>query len=226
VKTVKMTCLANSWRHGGRCVAGVVEEEGSRKWLRPVGSGASEALAAADYTMDSGQEPRPFDNVEIELGDSVATAAQPENYLVTPAQWKFLGEVEESSQAAILDALDTRGHALFGGTGPSIDATTISQAPPGYSLTIARPKDLRWELRPRDVGNLQLRAHFTLGTNFYDLPVTDPIWYENVRGQPPGGVSAEALGEVPPPSHFTVSLGEQWAGIHYKIVAAVHSVQG
>ena len=58
-------------------------------------------------------------------------------------------------------------------------------------------------------------------------PVTDPVWFEHARSRAAGYFqTAELDPPVPPPSHLTVSLGEQWqtSSSHHKIVAAVHSV--
>lgn len=43
-------CLANSRKHGGRCVAGLRTDGGG--WLRPVGTLLDGTLYPPDYTMD------------------------------------------------------------------------------------------------------------------------------------------------------------------------------
>ena len=61
-----MVCQANSYKHGGRCVAGVCLEDGS--WVRLRGKAADGALMPTEYCFDDGSEARVLDVFEAEIG--------------------------------------------------------------------------------------------------------------------------------------------------------------
>ena len=59
-KKKQMLCLANSWKGGGRCVAGLLPD-GS--WIRPVTATGDGSLAAPMCTLDTGRRVRALDVV-------------------------------------------------------------------------------------------------------------------------------------------------------------------
>ena len=81
-------CLANSYKYGGRCIAGVeirlsddeksfrvVTENGEPKWLRPVQRGTEHEEIAAETARNI----RILDVIELETTDSCGDGCQSEN---------------------------------------------------------------------------------------------------------------------------------------------------
>ena len=60
-----IVCLANSYKHGGRCIAGIDIDNG--QWIRLHGNSTDGALCACEYMLDDGSEPRLLDVIEVEL---------------------------------------------------------------------------------------------------------------------------------------------------------------
>ena len=86
---VEMLCLANSWKHGGRCVAGILDD-GS--WIRPVSAAGDGGLEASVCRLDSGRAVDALDVVEIALAEPSPLPHQPENWTVADETWKLVGK--------------------------------------------------------------------------------------------------------------------------------------
>ncbi len=87
----KIICLANSYKHGGRCIAGIDQDTG--KWIRPVPDSNSGAVTSAMRLID-GKEPQILDVIEIPLLDSGPDeGCQPENRLLKPGKWMMVGRI-------------------------------------------------------------------------------------------------------------------------------------
>src|SRR6266700_4124926 len=88
---VKMVCLANSWRPGGHCVAGIDLDTG--EWIRPVPKGAK---AIPDPATHFGKHDlAPLDIIELEIAISKSTTKyQRENRIVTSSGWKLIGTLK------------------------------------------------------------------------------------------------------------------------------------
>src|SRR5882757_7749271 len=86
---MKMVCLANSWRPGGHCVAGIDLETG--EWIRPVPKGAK---AIPDVATHFGtHDLAPLDVIEFEaVQPKSVTKYQRENRIVS--SWKFVGTIK------------------------------------------------------------------------------------------------------------------------------------
>ena len=58
---MRIICLANSYRHNGRCIAGINE---ASRWVRPVSSSQKRAIGKETRIID-GSEPLILDVLEI-----------------------------------------------------------------------------------------------------------------------------------------------------------------
>ncbi len=87
---MKIICLANSYKHNGRCIAGIDE---AGRWVRPVSSSKKRAIDKETRLID-GNEPQILDILEIPLHAHGPTdGCQPENKLLKTIQWKKVGQV-------------------------------------------------------------------------------------------------------------------------------------
>jgi len=87
----RIICLANSYKHGGRCIAGIDADTG--KWVRPVPDSKSRAITS-DMRLINGREPQILDVIELPLeDDGPDEGCQPENRLLKAGRWKKVGQI-------------------------------------------------------------------------------------------------------------------------------------
>lgn len=87
----RIICLANSWKHGDRCIAGINELQG--KWVRPV-SDLPDGKIPKEMLQINRVEPALLDVLEIPLtqtGRDFGFAC--ENLSVLPGEWRQVGKV-------------------------------------------------------------------------------------------------------------------------------------
>ncbi|WP_407698290.1 dual OB domain-containing protein [Streptomyces marianii] len=90
--TKKLVCLANSRKHGGRCVAGI--EVSSNSWIRPVSGRPGHEVSAAERQYPSGAEPRLLDIVSMRLIEPKPIDFHRENWLVdSTVRWQKEGQI-------------------------------------------------------------------------------------------------------------------------------------
>ncbi len=90
----QIICLANSQKHGERCIAGI--EISTGKWIRPV-SNLNDGRIPRNACLVNGQEPKLIDILEIPLADSGNDFGFAcENCSVLPGKWKYLDRLEPS----------------------------------------------------------------------------------------------------------------------------------
>ena len=88
---MKIICLANSYKHNGRCIAGIDE---TGRWVRPVSSSQKRAIDKKTRIID-GTEPQILDVLEIPLhAHGPVEGCQPENKLLKSGQWKRIGRIK------------------------------------------------------------------------------------------------------------------------------------
>ena len=84
----QIICLANSKKHGERCIAGIEVSRG--KWVRPV-SNLDDGRIPRDMCLIDGEEPKLLDILEIPLANT-GPGYECENRLLLPGRWQRLGQ--------------------------------------------------------------------------------------------------------------------------------------
>ena len=88
----RIVCLANSYKHNERCIAGIDVETG--KWVRPVSSREDRAITKAMRAIN-GKEPQILDVLEIPLENhGPDEGCQPENRLLKLGQWRIVDRMK------------------------------------------------------------------------------------------------------------------------------------
>ncbi|MHC4076707.1 MAG: dual OB domain-containing protein [Planctomycetota bacterium] len=86
---MRIICLANSYKHNGRCIAGI---DDTGRWVRPVSSSQKRAIDKEARIID-GNEPQILDVLEIPFhAHGPVDGCQPENKLLKAGQWKRVGQ--------------------------------------------------------------------------------------------------------------------------------------
>jgi len=90
----QIICLANSFKHKERCIAGINPQTG--KWIRPVCDRYPEdGRVPSDIRLIQGKEPQLLDLLEIPLkNDGPDFGFKSENLTIAPGQWKIIKKVK------------------------------------------------------------------------------------------------------------------------------------
>jgi hypothetical protein len=81
---MRIICLANSYKHNGRCIAGIND---AGRWVRPVSSSSKRAIDKETGIID-GSEPQILDVLDIPLyAHGPVNGCQPENKLLKLGKW-------------------------------------------------------------------------------------------------------------------------------------------
>ncbi len=219
--TFEILCLANSKKHGGRCVAGLRTDGGG--WVRPVADSEDGALFPEHYTLPDGSEPRILDVLRISPRECRPKPHQPENWCMTRAHWDLVSRPAPGAAVSLLQSSLERGPALFGSLADRVPFDSILRSPAPASLALVAPQDLKWWIACNPAtGKSQARARFRLDGALYNLVLTDPICLARLMSLPPGIYPATSAGFKPDERFLlTVSLGEPFEGNCFKLAAGV-----
>lgn len=215
-----LICLANSKKYTERCIAGIELANSSRLgyryeivkrrdnpvWIRPVSD--SEHGEIASQLVD---HINLLDVVEIKFPTAHPQGYQSENVLFDDLYLKVVDNVDKC--CSLLDKLLAVDEpTLFGNKGRAVRAEDVAQL--NRSLVFIKPADAQVYETTSSAGNPQIRASFVYNDVSYDLPVTD-IDFSERFGQDPQIL--QPCTQV----YFTVSLGIEFEGWHYKLVAGI-----
>lgn len=86
----RIVCLANSYKRGGRCIAGI--DLDTNHWVRPIGDGPEGAVE--DERLIERMEPEILDVLDVPIGPVADDlGCQPENRVIQPGRWKKVGRM-------------------------------------------------------------------------------------------------------------------------------------
>lgn len=208
---MKLLCLANSWKEGGRCLAGVKWPE-LDVWIRPVGrkeGGAVPTNRCSHIKL--------LDVIEVELIEVANKIAyQPENMGFGESKIIVQRNLSTNEVRGDLFRLSNYPETLLGNhVRKSIPASEANLGLPS-SIKLIRA-ECRFYLGDRD----KWRAKFNLSRfgeidkkNTYDFPLTDPIWVQRCEDDPQWvGIKRDLF--------LTISLGNAYQESHWFLVSGV-----
>ena len=218
----RIVCLANSYKHDNRCVAGISLV--TRKWVRLIGRKVPHCLTLGEARYSDGKEISLLDIFELKIEADCGTNHHPEDVLIaeTPPHW--VRDFNRSSDLALLRSAVNHDPVVLHGCSDRIDSHKFEKTAARVSLSLLEPEDLWWWIR-EESGKRRFRANFRLGHDGrvrYDLPVTDPAWLDQLNLMPTGIHPHTMLcANRPTQTFLTASLSEAFEGFHYKLVAGV-----
>lgn len=210
-------CLANSYKHGGRCIAGIEvipqsdgnlgivhHDDGRPRWIRPVSMSTNGEIP--NHLAESFDI---FSLVKLTDVEPCPDKAHTEDVHCTRME---ICPFELSPTKNFLDQLlDTRHQAIFYFRGKSIPASIIDRL--DYSLMLIHP-DNACAYCDEERENSKYRMKFTYYGSNYDFPITDPVFLEQFKKNPD---SYADLNDV----YLVLSLGLEFEGFHFKLVATI-----
>lgn len=210
-------CLANSYKRGGRCIAGVEiisdnnggwmparNEDGRPRWIRPI--------ARTTY----GEIPNYIaeDIATLSLVKLTDVVLCPEEAHVENVSYSRMGKCnyEIASEPSIMNNfIDTVHQSIFQSKGRAVSAEMLNGI--HYSLMLIHPnRACAYIDENREKSKNRMKFSY-YGTE-YDFPITDPTFIERLKQNPEGYLSIYDV-------YLTISLGLEFEGWHHKLVAGV-----
>ncbi len=211
-------CLANSYKHGGRCIAGIDIDDG--QWIRLHGNSPDGALCACEYLLDDGSEPRILDVIQVELHHALPSNSHPEDWHIAPVRWHPVSDSPTSTQWQELAASADKATTILRGYRDRMSVEEVQAKPLLSSLALIQPDEIHWWIR-EERGKRKYRALFQRHHVTYDFAVTDPAWLDQLDLLPIGIYPHRTFTDASAETWLTISLSEAFFGWHYKLVAAV-----
>jgi hypothetical protein len=191
--SVTIICLANSWKHGDRCIAGINPQ--TREWIRPV-SDLNDGRVPKPMRLIDGQEPQLLDILEIPLANHGSDFGfEKENRSIMPGKWRKLGRVYPQNMLPFC----SQNRDILHNAKKYVSVTYMQ------SLTVEQRRTLELVFVPQlSVSLLGSQWQGTIvnaqGLKLSNLSITDPVFVQKL-----------AVGYRPVnPCLVTVSLGMPW----------------
>lgn len=223
----RIVCLANSYKHDHRCVAGI--SLNTKKWVRLVSKEIPGCIARERTCYAGGKEAQILDVFEAELGEPCGTSAHPEDVFVSNRRWKYIERLSSPAGSELLSQFLNPEPVVLEGYSDRIPVKKFQERPARMSLGLVHPEDLWWWIR-EEKDKRHYRANFRLGKAArirYDLPVTDPAWCNQLKLLPTGiHLNSLLQGNRNAKTLLSVSLSEPYQDFHYKLIAGVVNLVG
>ncbi|MEX2186861.1 MAG: hypothetical protein WD875_08715 [Pirellulales bacterium] len=175
---IELVCLANSRKHGGRCVAGWRNDgQGFVRLVSPLADGT---LTPIDLRLGDRDEPRMFDLLRVGVVAPRPMPHQRENWVIDESPWRLLRRPAPRATLERMLPAFTRGPEILCGTAACVAYGECVRQPAAASLAIAKVERAALVLSER-LGRKRLRLRFRLGGARYELTVTDPVWERAVE---------------------------------------------
>jgi len=172
---MKIICLANSYKHNGRCITGI---DDAGRWVRPVSSSRKRAIDKKTRIID-GNEPQILDVLEVPLHThGPVDGCQPENKLIKDGQWKKIGQVRPEDLLNYCQADSVILHNNL----DHVRACCFRMIP-GYgwkSLQLIRNDNVIFEQDENNKAKWRAKFINSKGT-VLSLRVTDPVICERLK---------------------------------------------
>jgi len=216
--SIEIVCLANSIKHGGRCVAGLrLDGQG---WLRPISRQVDGTLAYYHYRYADSSLVRHLDTVRVSVTKPRPAAYQPENWVIDGKPWELIARPIAAHQLPILERALVRGPAILHSETDRVPPGDVAASQKPASLALIAPERIELRKTPGKHEHPRARAIFELASPErsvrYDFSLTDPYWRDEAVCRGP-----IILSQAETPFVATVSLSEPFEGHCYKLVAAV-----
>ena len=216
-------CFANSYKHGGYCLAGKEIQGGHiGQWIRPVSNRPGHEVSAEEMRYSSEGAVRVLDIAQVHLDGPSPVAHQPENHLLARnVRWTRVGRASWTLVDQSTDDLDVD----FWGGGSSSAHGLLDRLTPEYataigsSLKLVNVTDLCIIVATEAGYQLEsprrkVRAEFSYGSRRYRVVVTDPHAKSKYLALKDGE-------HVVGPVVLCISNSEVLGGFVYRLLAAI-----
>lgn len=206
-------CLANSYKHGGRCIAGIEVElnngiinikrgnYGLPIWIRPISH-----TFAGEIPLGQAQGIQVLSVIKVCDAEYAGNGSHSEDYYYSKLE--NIQKINPSDQF-LKQYVDSWHTNIFGNRGKALTPDAFRSG--NYSLMLIRTE--KSEIYFEEQYKKQ-RIKFYFGGNLYDLPITDPKFLEQLRRN-------NNLFKTYSVLYIVVSLGIEHEGWHSKLAATL-----
>lgn len=170
----EIICLANSWKHGDRCIAGIDRRSGN--WIRPI-SELDDGRICTTTRLINGKEPALLDILEIPIAEtSHDFDFQAENRSLLPGVWQKVGTAQPSDllKYCSCDRYILHNYEKF------VSVSYLKKQPSWQRKTLQLICAVNFEFRhtPRSFDGVKWKATLTTlnGQILKDATITDPVF--------------------------------------------------
>ena len=210
-------CLANSYKHENRCIAGVevnktndgfsVKKDSWNHpmWFRPIHKNTDAGAIPNEEAVTISL----FDVVRATMVESCPDCAQTENHYYK--ELIVVGRKPITSDL-LADVSQTNRRVLLGNTSSYITHDYYLRM--GYSIFMIHAMDVSCYFKERMGKQPQPRMRFSYNANQYDFPITDPDFRHLMDNNLQKANSYRNY-------YLTLSLSLEFNGLHYKLISGV-----
>jgi hypothetical protein len=210
----RFVCLANSYKEGGRCVAGIEldhdnnpkTKNGNPKWIRPICN-----TLHGEIPTDLVAQLNLLDIIEIETTDFPEEKNyQSENIYFSEDSIKVVGRLDSEKLQSLLD----NRRLIFDSRGKAMSEEFVESL--SYSLMFIKTNDFQIISKNQDERSKkpQVRMLICYHQNEYDLPITDPVFLHKYQ------VNRNFIHQYNE-ANLCVSVSIPWNNWHYKLIAGI-----
>jgi hypothetical protein len=213
-KEIRLLCLANSEKHGGRCIAGVDIDTG--EWIRPVSDREDGRLIGEQYTTQQGECIKPVEVLKVRVESYESRSHQPENHRLVDDGWEKIHDISYNRIGETLHSALYQKSPLFGNERPVIPVDQFEQLDIDESLALIEPEYVKFFGDQRSL-QIKPKVRIRYRGSEYRLSVTDPECRQRIDR-----VGEFSHDEYVPEGcriFLTVSLGTEYKNGYYKVVA-------
>ena len=222
-------CLANSFKYGGRCIAGieirlsadektfrVVDDEGEPRWIRPV----QRETTHKEIPTETARNIRILDVIELTNAEACGSGCQNENFYYN--RMRIIKSLPFSQK--VLQALLSKRDFVLHSQGRFL--THKEYCANQGSLMLIEPEEpeiIREEKFKDGIKKIQYKTRFTYKGNEYLISVTDPRYLERMEGYS----NVPLIGKFPTGTfYYAISMTEEPVEVdgqlqHYKLIAGI-----
>ena len=222
-------CLANSFKYGGRCIAGieirlsadektfrVVDDQGEPRWIRPV----QRETTHKEIPMETARNIRILDVIELSNTEACGSGCQNENFYYS--RMRIIKSLPFSQK--VLQALLSKRDYVLHSQGRFL--THKEYCANKGSLMLIEPEEpeiIREEKFKDGIKKIQYKTRFTYKCNEYLVSVTDPRYLERMEGYS----NVPLIGKFPTGTfYYAISMTEEPVEVdgqlqHYKLIAGI-----
>lgn len=216
-------CLANSYKHGGRCIAGIEFYQDNGKWriakdnhqrplwIRPTSS----STVTGEIPNDEANGIQIFDVLKLSDATPCPHGAQTENYLYHDMSTTG---IHYKPQNVLLQRFADHSHDMLFYDHKKAVAHDIFDNILEYSIVLIHIDNAIVYQNPEKIDYPHYRINFGYNNCQYDLPITDPEYIQLLTNQTIKIGRKENL-------FVTCSLGMEYEGDHFKIAAAIFETE-
>lgn len=210
-------CLANSYKRGGRCIAGlevvpdsdtgwklVRNDDGIPRWIRPIAR-----TTYGEIPNFVGESIKVLSIVKLTNVVPCPEKAHTEN-----VYYSRIDQCDEtiSQESSVMDQLvDTKHQSIFHNRGRAVSAEMLTGIK--YSLMLIHPEKSSAYIDENREKSKNRMCFSYYGVE-YDFPITDPLFIECLKNNPEKYANINDV-------YLTLSLGLEFEGWHHKLVAGV-----